>query len=62
MPAGHRHCARNKSLPMDWRSAVGNSSSHPRTGSLPEALRKKTRGSSEAPDRPATVYRIQLYF
>jgi hypothetical protein len=45
MPIGQRHCARDKSIPMARRSISGNPFSHSRTGSIPEAARKKTSGT-----------------
>ena len=44
MPTGHRHCARNKSLPMACRSSSVNPRSQSRTGSLPEGEQKKING------------------
>src|ERR1035437_3026996 len=44
MPTGHRHCVRNRSLPIACRSVSSNRFSHSRTGSLPPSARKKIRG------------------
>jgi len=52
IPTGHRHCARNRSLPIACRSSAGRSFSHSRTGSLPVSVRKKIRGFSSAEAHP----------